>query len=253
MWPGNTPLTLTGSNTLTYNLIVPGAALVNDGSLTMAPGASLRALSLSGAGSITTTGGDIINIAQGAIPATQTITLDPSSQLFVGGQPTVPPPPLVLPNLAAVGANSQSRYDAALGITPTADVAMVTAQSLGIAPSDPNIGVAYRLYQAALDRAPDQSGLTFWTDGLNQGLAPITEANDFASSAEFLADYGNLTSSDFVSQMYSNVLGRAPDAAGDAFWVGSMNAGLSRASTLLAFANSQENRLNTNTATHETG
>ncbi len=68
-------------------------------------------------------------------------------------------------------------------------------------------------------------------------------ANSFLNSSEFQARYGNnLTNNAFVSQIYTNVLGRAPDASGLAYWTGNLDTGTSsRAVTLAAISESPEN------------
>ena len=42
-----------------------------------------------------------------------------------------------------------------------------------------------RLYEAALDRLPDQGGLNFWIDALQDGLSLSVLAGAFVASAEF--------------------------------------------------------------------
>jgi hypothetical protein len=134
--------------------------------------------------------------------------------------------------------------------TTTPDIVAVTAAALNISVTDPNIGEAYRLYQAALDRTPDQTGLTFWTNTLIEGVAPLTVASEFMTSPEFMADYGGLSIPDFVTTLYNNVLHRAPDPTGDAYWINALNSGASQANVLLDFSDSPENRANTAAATH---
>ena len=52
--------------------------------------------------------------------------------------------------------------------------------------------------------------------------------------------------------MYQNVLFRLPDQEGYDFWVGGMEAGLSREDILIAFTQSQEN-INNNIANLDDG
>ena len=105
-----------------------------------------------------------------------------------------------------------------------------------------NLGEAYRLYSAAFNRAPDQPGLSFWISQLDQGASPATVAQNFATSAEFKALYGGSPSaSELVTALYMNVLGRAPDLSGFAYWTNKVLGGMSESSALLAFSNSAEN------------
>jgi len=105
-----------------------------------------------------------------------------------------------------------------------------------------NAGNAYRLYQAAFNRTPDQAGLSFWTHQLDFGVDIQTVAAGFVNAAEFKAVYGvNPTHSHIVDLMYQNVLGRAGEPAGISFWVGQLDRGLSIGALLEGFAVSSEN------------
>ena len=117
---------------------------------------------------------------------------------------------------------------------------------------DKNDGEATRLYQAALNRAPDSAGLSLFSTALSNGATPEQIARGFVTSTEFANNYGALTSpSDFVAQLYQNVLHRAPDAAGAQNFVNALNAGASRESVLVGLSDSTENRLNTALLTHD--
>ena len=105
-----------------------------------------------------------------------------------------------------------------------------------------NAGNAYRLYQAAFDRVPDQAGLSFWTHQLDLGLNIFAAAQGFVNAAEFRSVYGtNPTNTHIVDLMYQNVLGRAGEPAGINFWVGQLNRGLPVGELLQGFATSSEN------------
>jgi hypothetical protein len=109
---------------------------------------------------------------------------------------------------------------------------------------DGTAGEAYRLYQAAFDRTPDQVGLGYWIKALDRGASLNEVAGAFASSAEFADLYGaNASTSQFVLALYHNTLHRAPDAAGFNFWVASIDQhGLARAEALTYFSESPENQ-----------
>jgi Ca2+-binding RTX toxin-like protein len=105
-----------------------------------------------------------------------------------------------------------------------------------------NAGNAYRLYQAAFDRTPDIAGLSFWTHALDTGVNIQTVAQDFVNSSEFQTVFGtNPTNQQLAYAMYQNVLGRAPDPAGLAFWVAALNNGTPVGAVLEGFAVSSEN------------
>ncbi len=106
---------------------------------------------------------------------------------------------------------------------------------------DGHAGQAYRLYQAALGRAPEQSGLTYWTDRLDQGASLSKIAAGFAGSGEFAAKIGGGSAVSMISLLYQNVLGRAADAGGLTYWSGLLATGSSMADILASFSESPEN------------
>lgn len=104
-------------------------------------------------------------------------------------------------------------------------------------------GFAYRLYQAAFHRTPDEGGLSFNTHLLDTGLTNTQMSAAFVASTEFQNTYGtSLTNEQFVSALYSNVLDRTPDPNGYTGWIDYLNSGqLSRADVLIGFSESTEN------------
>jgi hypothetical protein len=84
------------------------------------------------------------------------------------------------------------------------------------------------LYISILGRNPEPAGFGFWCDRLadngNTTAAAANIARGFANSPEFIATYGGQTTSQAMTLMYNNVLNRAPDAGGLAFWVAQANA-----------------------------
>ena len=105
-----------------------------------------------------------------------------------------------------------------------------------------SIAPAYRLYQAAFNRTPDQSGLSFWAKVMNNGMGLREVSGEFARSAEFSSIYGaNPTAEQVIDRFYKNVLGRTGDAGGVNYWVNSVKTGTSLDSVLLGFSESPEN------------
>jgi Domain of unknown function (DUF4214) len=105
-----------------------------------------------------------------------------------------------------------------------------------------NAGSAYRLYKAAFDRAPDESGLGYWIDVLDDGGSLQLAASGFINSAEFQSLYGaNPSDTLFLTKLYNNVLDRDPDEGGLNYWIGQLNGGMSRESALINFSESNEN------------
>ncbi|TFW17824.1 DUF4214 domain-containing protein [Massilia arenosa] len=108
-----------------------------------------------------------------------------------------------------------------------------------------NGGQAYRLYQAAFDRAPDKSGLGYWINALDHGASLAAVADSFIQSAEFRGLYGTeTTDTQFVNALYENVLHRLPDASGAQYWLDALANGLPRAHVLFYFSESTENVAN---------
>ncbi len=105
---------------------------------------------------------------------------------------------------------------------------------------DDNKGPVLRLYWSFFHRIPDQGGFEYWVGQRASGAKLDTIASSFASSPEFKNTYGSLGSNAFVTLVYQNVLGRAPDQAGLAHWVGKMGSGLSRGGVMTAFSESSE-------------
>lgn len=108
-----------------------------------------------------------------------------------------------------------------------------------------NAGQAYRVYQAAFDRTPDNGGLKYWLSVLDGGAGLDTVASGFLGSQEFKTLYGSAPShADYVSRLYSNVLHRTPDQDGYDYWVNLLNNGqISNVVALVQFSESAENQL----------
>jgi hypothetical protein len=110
--------------------------------------------------------------------------------------------------------------------------------ALDIKPSE-NAGSVYMLYKAAFNRAPDDGGMGYWLAQKDSGANIVTSiAQGFVNSAEFIGKYGaNPTNASYVNNLYQNVLGRAGEAGGVAYWTAEMDAGrVSKAQALVQFA-----------------
>ena len=105
-------------------------------------------------------------------------------------------------------------------------------------------GQAYRVYQAAFNRTPDNGGLKYWIGLMDGGVSLPTVSSAFIASAEFKTLYGsNPTNELFVSKLYDNVLHRTPDIGGYNYWVGLLNTNkIDNISTLINFSESTENQ-----------
>lgn len=94
-----------------------------------------------------------------------------------------------------------------------------------------------QLYIAYFNRAPDAIGLNFWaTEYAEGGLSLEQMAAYFNDQDETRSTYPTtLTNGEFVTAIYGNVLGRAPDQEGFDFWVPILDAGsLGRETFILA-------------------
>lgn len=83
-----------------------------------------------------------------------------------------------------------------------------------------------QLYIGYFGRAADQAGLNFWLGAINNdGLSLANVHAAFVNSAEYNAQYEGLTVSQKVAAVYENVLGRAADTEGAAFWTKAIEDG----------------------------
>lgn len=95
------------------------------------------------------------------------------------------------------------------------------------------------LYQAAFGRTPDTGGLQYWVAQMQGGLSLSDVTQAFAQSSEF-ASVAGTSSTQFITALYQNTLGRAPDAGGLAYWLEQAANGSSPASLLASFTASAE-------------
>ncbi|WP_338764143.1 DUF4214 domain-containing protein [Massilia sp. METH4] len=108
---------------------------------------------------------------------------------------------------------------------------------------DGTAGEAYRLYQAAFDRMPDEGGLGFWIHQLDSGASLHSVAAGFVNSEEFRGVYGtNPSNATIITGFYEHVLNRAPDVGGMNYWLDVLdNQKDNVAGVLTSFSESQEN------------
>lgn len=116
----------------------------------------------------------------------------------------------------------------------------------GSRPADDQI---LRLYQAALGRAPDNSGYPYWLGRYRSGESLGSIAAAFAGSPEFRTRFGDSpTNRQLVDGLYQNVLDRGGDDGGLDFWVAQLESGLSISELIIAFSDSAENVTRTGTS-----
>nr|WP_315252175.1 DUF4214 domain-containing protein [uncultured Duganella sp.] len=104
-------------------------------------------------------------------------------------------------------------------------------------------GMAYRVYQAAFDRAPDPAGVGYWIAQMDKGASLYDVANSFIRSQEFQDKHGaGISNKDLVTAFYTNVLHRTPDQTGQNYWIGLLNNHqVDAADVLASFSTSAEN------------
>jgi hypothetical protein len=105
---------------------------------------------------------------------------------------------------------------------------------------DGRVGPVTRLYSAYFLRSPDDDGLEFWVNRSRNGTRLYAISSTFAASSEFQRRYGSLTNAEFASLVYQNVLGRAPDASGLAYWTRQLDKGQTRGRMMVGFSESSE-------------
>ena len=89
-----------------------------------------------------------------------------------------------------------------------------------------SLNYVQKVYVAYYGRPADAAGLNYWAgqmDAAGQSLGAIIAA--FGNSEEFNRRYGGLTSAQLVTRIYQQTLGRDPDPAGLAYYVGELQAG----------------------------
>lgn len=108
---------------------------------------------------------------------------------------------------------------------------------------DGHLGQAFRLYTSAFDRAPDHGGLGYWLKAAEDGMSLGDIARNFIASQEFTELYGvQPKDRAFVDALYQNVLHRAGESDGVAFWMDALSRGADRGDVLAAFSESAENQ-----------
>ena len=82
------------------------------------------------------------------------------------------------------------------------------------------------MYIAYFDRAPDALGLFYWASRLKDGMTLQDIAKSFFVQPETLAAFpASQTTTEFVTNVYNNMLGRDPDLPGLNYWVNSLQTG----------------------------
>ena len=115
------------------------------------------------------------------------------------------------------------------------------------------------LYANVLQRAPDAAGEAFWVGEINSGVSRQAVMRAFENSTE-LGGSGStdpvefvvlgpgprradqLANQAYVDSLYTSILGRDAEAAGETFWTDVLDSGVSRSTVRSAFINSPEHQ-----------
>ncbi len=108
-----------------------------------------------------------------------------------------------------------------------------------------------RYYVAFFNRQPDLGGAKYWLDIRRQGFTAGDIAGFMAGSDEFANNYAGTTDREYLTQVYTNVLGRDFDQDGFIYWLDTMqgtnvsganptNAQISRSEVVFFIAQSVE-------------
>ncbi len=105
----------------------------------------------------------------------------------------------------------------------------------------PSDAMTLRLYRAFLGREPDVPGAQYWIGETRKGADLATLVYNFTNSSEYRGLYGaNVSNQRFLEVLYRNVFEREPDAAGVNYWLGQVNAGVSRTDVVYSVAAAAE-------------
>ncbi|HVX15776.1 MAG TPA: NF038129 family PEP-CTERM protein [Pirellulales bacterium] len=96
-----------------------------------------------------------------------------------------------------------------------------------------------QLYEQYLGRAPDPAGMDYWVAFLYDGGSIEQMSLALCSSPEFHQLHGD-SETDLLDALYQDVLGRAPDSAGEAYWEEQMANGMSELAVTAAIFGSDE-------------
>jgi hypothetical protein len=95
-----------------------------------------------------------------------------------------------------------------------------------------------QFYTTYLGRSADPAGQAYWVNVFLAGASEVDVIRDFVTSPEYQATHASDQA--FVDGLYTQVLGRLPDAAGQATWLQALQSGESRTAVAQSFLTSAE-------------
>ena len=97
-----------------------------------------------------------------------------------------------------------------------------------------------KAYQQFLHRAPEQGGLNFWVNFLQQGHTVEQMQAGIVGSREYFQSRGGATNNGFLTALYQDALGRAVDNSGQTTFTTQLNGGVTTGQVASAvFASSE--------------
>lgn len=98
------------------------------------------------------------------------------------------------------------------------------------------------LYRTVLGRDADAAGRAYWVGRIAAGVSFESVSAELYGSPEYYAAHGS-SAAGYVRALYDDLLHRAPDTAGSAYWVGQLTSGArTRSGLALGFSASIESR-----------
>jgi len=100
------------------------------------------------------------------------------------------------------------------------------------------------LYVATFKRAPDRAGLDYWVGNMQNGWSAETVATSMFDAPETKMKYpSHFSTSDFIDEIYKNILDRASDAGGKSYWLEELDKQrLSKQNYILAVVNAAQSK-----------
>ena len=95
-----------------------------------------------------------------------------------------------------------------------------------------------QLYSSILGRQPDAEGMEYWKNKMSTGSTAADLVMGFFDSQEM--KNRKLTNEQYLGYAYTAILGRNPEPDGKAYWLGDLEAGVTRNCILAGFVESAE-------------
>jgi hypothetical protein len=128
-----------------------------------------------------------------------------------------------------------------LQFSPDVEAVQLVDGVLSVGP-DTDEAFIQRLYVGLLGRSYDPAGMESWALAMAQGESETQVAAGFLASAEYISLPHAAGSAAFVQSLYGGFLGRAPDAAGLAYWTSAPAQAQGPAAIVASFDDSAESK-----------